>query len=123
MSFGQTMVGAVLSFTVTVCEQVAVLPLPSVAVHITVVVPTGNELGALLLMLTGVQLLLSLAVALPNATVAVQAELAVVVMGPGHAMVGSVTSLTSTIKLQVAVFPEPSVAVYVTVVEPKLKSL
>ena len=88
------------------------LPLASVAVHITVVVPTGNELGALLVIFTGVQLLLSLAVALPNATpVAVQAELAVVVIGPGQAMVGAVTSLTSTIKLQVALFPKASVAV------------
>jgi hypothetical protein len=118
------MVGAVLSLTVTFCEQVAVLPLASVAVHITVVVPTGNELGALLVIFTGVQLLLSLAVALPSETpVAVQAELAVVVIGPGHAMVGAVTSLTSTVNPQVAVFPEPSVAIYVTVVMPRLKSL
>jgi hypothetical protein len=37
-------VGACVSFTVTVNEQVAVLPLASVAVTVTVVVPTGNVL-------------------------------------------------------------------------------
>jgi hypothetical protein len=38
---GQVIVGFTLSVTVTVCEQVAVLPLPSVTFHITVVVPDG----------------------------------------------------------------------------------
>src|SRR2546421_4581914 len=39
---GQTIFGASLSVTVTVNEQLAVLPLASVAVYATVVVPTGN---------------------------------------------------------------------------------
>ena len=41
---GQVTVGTWLSTTVTVKEQVAVLPLPSVAVAVTVVVPTLNTL-------------------------------------------------------------------------------
>ena len=34
--------GAVLSVTVTLNEQVAIFPFVSVAVYVTVVVPTGN---------------------------------------------------------------------------------
>lgn len=33
--------GAVLSVTVTVCVHIAILPLPSVTVQVTIVVPTG----------------------------------------------------------------------------------
>jgi hypothetical protein len=40
---GQDIVGLSLSFTVTVNEQVAVLPDVSVAVAVTVVVPFGKE--------------------------------------------------------------------------------
>jgi hypothetical protein len=42
MFAGQLMVGAVVSFTVTVNVQVAVLFAASVAVHVTVVVPFWN---------------------------------------------------------------------------------
>ena len=42
MSGGQTMVGGSVSFTVTVNEQVAVLPELSVAVQTTGVVPFGK---------------------------------------------------------------------------------
>ena len=38
---GAVIVGFTLSFTVTSCVAVAVLPLPSVTVHVTVVVPSG----------------------------------------------------------------------------------
>ena len=41
---GQVIVGACVSFTVTVKVQVAVLPTASVAVDVTVVVPTGKKL-------------------------------------------------------------------------------
>ncbi len=36
-----TKVGGVTSFTCTLREQVAVLPIPSVAVHVMVVIPKG----------------------------------------------------------------------------------
>lgn len=39
---GQVIVGACVSFTLTVNEQVDVLPASSVAVYVLVVVPTGN---------------------------------------------------------------------------------
>jgi uncharacterized protein (DUF983 family) len=41
---GQVIVGAMLSVTVTVKEQVAVLPVPSVALAVTVVVPRPKVL-------------------------------------------------------------------------------
>ena len=44
MLAGQLITGAVLSLTVTVNEQAAVLPAPSVAVAVTVVVPRANVL-------------------------------------------------------------------------------
>ena len=40
------MLGAVVSTTETVCVAVAKLPDESVAVHVTVVSPSGNESGA-----------------------------------------------------------------------------
>ena len=44
MLAGQVIAGAILSFTVTVNEQVAVLPAASVTVELTVVVPLGKKL-------------------------------------------------------------------------------
>ena len=40
------MLGAVVSTTETVCVDIAKLPDESVAVHVTVVSPSGNESGA-----------------------------------------------------------------------------
>src|SRR5207253_8396727 len=45
---GALSVGAVWSTTVTTCVAVAVLPDVSVTFHVTVVAPSGNEDGALL---------------------------------------------------------------------------
>src|SRR5438034_486524 len=48
-SAGQVIVGGWLSTTVTVCWQVFELPFMSTTVHVTVVLPTGNDDGASLL--------------------------------------------------------------------------
>ena len=53
---GQVIVGGVVSLTVTVCVHVDMLPDASVAVHVTVVLPTGKQLGASLVILCTVQL-------------------------------------------------------------------
>src|SRR2546428_8594078 len=53
---GQESVGGCVSLTIMVCAQVAVLPWVSVTVQITALVPTGNSVGALLVMITGPQL-------------------------------------------------------------------
>ena len=66
MFAGQLTAGFWLSVTVTVCVQVFVLPLTSVTVHTTLVVPTGNCAGALLV--TDATPQLSLTVGLPKFT-------------------------------------------------------
>ena len=53
---GQTMIGFWLSVTVTFCVQVAVLPVPSVTVQVTTVVPSEKLAGASLVTLATVQL-------------------------------------------------------------------
>src|SRR5438445_8967514 len=70
-SAGQVIVGTWLSRTTTRCWQVVVLPLLSVAVQVTRLVPGGEGRGAGLVIVTAPQS--SLAVGLPRATpVAVQ---------------------------------------------------
>src|SRR2546422_10227533 len=66
MFAGQVIVGTWLSRTTTRCWQVAVLPLLSVPVQVTRLVPVGNCAGALLVIVTVPQL--SLVVGLPRAT-------------------------------------------------------
>ena len=66
---GQTIVGTCVSFTITVCAQVAVVPLENAAVQVTIVVPNEKLEGALLIgEPTKVPQPLALAVALPNDT-------------------------------------------------------
>jgi uncharacterized membrane protein len=106
-----------LSFTVTVCVAVDVLPDPSVTVHVTVVVPNGNVAGALFVTLATEQL--SDVTGLPNvANVAEQELFAFTVMLAGTTIVGAVLSFTVTVCVAVAVLPDPSVTVHVTVVVP-----
>src|SRR6478672_11666404 len=45
---GQVRMGGWVSFTVTVKEQLTLLPAPSVAVQVTVVVPTGKVCGGVI---------------------------------------------------------------------------
>ena len=74
MVAGQVITGGMLSVTVTIWAQVAVFPLASVAVQVTVVVPFGKTAGALLLTVVPVQL--SLIAGVPRFTpVALQSEL------------------------------------------------
>jgi hypothetical protein len=120
---GHVITGAWLSTTVTVKEQVAVLPLPSVAVLVTVVVPTLNTVPEFWLDTTA---------ALPQLSLAVTEKVTVVEQRPasafwlklnGQLMAGAWESVTVTTKEHVEVFPLPSVAVPVTVVAPVLKVL
>src|SRR5256885_4588525 len=121
MFAGQAIVGAWLSRTTTRCWQVAVLPLLSVAVQVTRLVPVGNCAGALLVIVTVPQL--SLAVGLPKATpVAKQApELTLTVTSAGQVIVGTWLSRTTTRCWQVAVLPLLSVAIQVTQLAPEGK--
>src|SRR5262245_58881110 len=95
-----------------------VLPLASVAVHVTRLVPTGNWAGALLVTVAVPQL--SVAVAWPRRTpVAKQTPgLALTVTSPGQSITGGSASRTVTRCGQVVVLPVESVAIQVTKVVP-----
>ena len=117
-------VGAVASTTVWFTVQVAVFPLPSVAVSVIVVVPKPNVAPATgLCVIVGEAVQLSVAVTPPvkSGADAWQDPLAVMLAGvEAQAVItGSVSSTTVWLTVQVAVFPAPSVAVSVIVVVPK----
>src|SRR5436190_17614820 len=98
----------------TFCWHVVVLPLLSVAVHVTRLVRTGNCAGALLVTATAPQL--SLAVGAPKTTpVAKQLPtFALTVTSTGQVMTGFCVSCTMTFCWHVVVLPLLSVAVHVT---------
>src|SRR5690606_2323125 len=118
-SAGHVIVGSSVSTTVTFCEHVAVLFEASVTVHVTTVVPTGNDAGASFVYVKSIQL--SATTGAPKLTPVASHEPASAetsVKSAGHVIVGSSVSTTVTLNEHVAVLPAPSVAVYVTVVVP-----
>jgi hypothetical protein len=118
--------GSVGFSTITSNSQVALLPAASVAVYFTTVVPKGKSPGPLSGSIVGAGPQLSVATGTFQFTATTQelGLLAVVVISAGQStIVGGVLSCTITSKLQVAVFPEGSVAVYVTVVLPRSNEL
>ena len=120
---GQVIVGASWSLTITLNEQLAVLPDASVAVQVTLFVPLANvdPLAGTHALVTPGQLSLAEGA---NATAREHWPGAVfVVISTGQLMVGFSLSLTVTVKEQFAVLPEASVAVQLTVFVPLLKLL
>ena len=96
-----------------------VLPLLSVTVQVTVLVPTGNRAGALLVIVTEPQL--SVAVTVPKVTPVAKQDpaLALVVTSAGQDVInGTWVSRTITRCWQVVVLPLLSVTVQVTVFVP-----
>ena len=65
--FGGVIFGGVVSVMVIICVELAVLPASSVAVQVTVVLPSGKTAGALLV--TDLISPLSVTVALPSGTI------------------------------------------------------
>jgi hypothetical protein len=120
MFAGQLIVGFSVSFTVTVNEQVVaeVLPLASVALQVTVVVPFGNVEpgGGLQIAVAPGQL--SLAVAEKLTTAEHWPVSFPCVMLAGQLIVGFSLSLTVTVNEQLPVLLEASVTLQVTVVVP-----
>jgi len=124
---GQVSTGGSVSVIVTVKEQLAVLATFE-AVHVTVVVPTGNGYGGviavepILHVIVGVGLPVAVGA---NPSVRAQTPGALLVeMFAGQAMVGGVfvvVELTVMVKAQVLELPAASVATQVTVVLPKGK--
>src|SRR5438874_2270849 len=99
---GQVIVGCWVSFTVTLCGQIGVLPLRSVTVQVTTVVPTGYVPLALavplklLVMLSRPQLSL-VPVGKGTVTTCVHAPVVLVTTFPGQVIVGGWLSLTVTL--------------------------
>jgi hypothetical protein len=113
--------------TVTVDVADDALPDESVAVNRTVVVPTGNTLGAFVV-IAGLAVTTSVAVADPrNAATRVsdeaipEADVAATMIGAGAFTDGGAVSRTTTVPADVAVCPALSVAVHVTAVAPRAK--
>src|SRR5690606_32707762 len=105
--------GAVASYTVTYCSQVAVLPQASVAVQVTTVMPGGNVAGASLLTVTSVQV--SAATGEPRFS-PLAAQLpwsSSISRSAGHSMVGGVVSTGLIICVADVLLPHASVAVQV----------
>ena len=100
--------GTVTSITVTVCVLVELLPLASVAVHVTVVVPIGNTppAGALfvIVILFGAVQLSDTAGAV-KAIVAVHVDPALAVIVAGAVITGAIASVTVTVCVLVVAFP------------------
>jgi hypothetical protein len=117
MFAGQVMAGGSQSFTVTVNVHVAVFPDVSVAVHVTVVTPTGKAVPD-----AGTQLTLAEQLSVTVATnVCTELHNPVslqTVMLPGHVITGSSVSFTVTVNEQLAGGFTPSSAVHMTVVVP-----
>jgi hypothetical protein len=116
---GQVTTGFWLSVTVTVNEQLPSLPAASVALHVTVVVPTGNEepdAGSHVTAPTPGQL--SVAVAVYVALAAQSPLGATRFMFAGQVTTGSCSSTTVTVNVQLPGLPTASVVLQVTVVVP-----
>ena len=116
---GHTNVGGSASVTVTVNVQLAVFPLASVAVFVTVVVPTGNVLPLATLLVTFVTPQLSLAFTVNTTLLRLHRPASVLnTRFVGHVSTGFCVSVTVTVNRHVLVFPLASTAVFVTVVTP-----
>jgi len=124
-SAGHVICGALLSSTVTVKLQLAVLPDASVAVYSTIVVPSPNAVPGRCPRVTFVVTLhASVPTGSVNHTTAVQLGTSrPTVMLAGHEITGGVRSSTATVNWHVPVFACASVAVNVTPVDPTANML
>jgi hypothetical protein len=116
---GQVMTGGVVSTTVTVKLHEELLPLASVAVQVTVVVPIRKVLpDAGVQTTTGFGSQISLAEAEKLTAAPAGLVHSTPLMLAGHVMTGGVVSTTVTVNEQLAELPLKSLAVHVTVVVP-----
>src|SRR5437773_414405 len=123
MSLGQTIVGASVSATVTVKEQALALPVVSVAVQVTVVVPGLNVAPLVGSQLTVAPGQLSVTEAEKMTLLAQLPGAVLTTIFAGQVTCGASVSLTVMWKVQSVVFPLASVAVQVTRVVPLAKEL
>src|SRR5213596_2704215 len=111
----QFTVGAVVSVTVKIVVQVALLPAASVAVTVMVCVPRPTSVpaaGDWLKVIPALPLQLSLAVTPFNrfGTTAWQLPSALALVGAGQLSLGTLVSVTVNVVVQVALLPASSVA-------------
>ena len=115
----QVNTGLCVSVTVTVKLQLDVLPLASVAVVVTIVVPSGKVLPLSRLLTRFVTPQLSVAFTVKVTLLRLHRPASVDnTRLPGQVITGFCASVTVTVKLQRVVLPLASVAVLVTVVVP-----
>jgi hypothetical protein len=120
MLAGHVVTGGCVSLTVTVNEQLDELPDGSVAVHVTVVVPTANvdPLAGTHTVVTGAQLSVTVGA---NVTTAPHTPVSLLcAMLAGHVITGAVVSVTVIVNVHEDEFADASVTVHVTVVTPTL---
>ena len=123
MFAGQAITGGSLSFTLTAKLHVLVLPLVSVAVQVTVLMPLAKALPLAGVQSTVTPEQLSVAIA-AKFTIRLHWPSAVfVTIFAGQVTTGASVSLTVMLKLQLVEFPETSVAVQLTAVTPLAKAL
>src|SRR5947207_10428498 len=120
--------GTVVSLTVKVVVQMALLPAASVAVTVIVFAPNPTSVpaaGHLTTVMPLVSLQLSLTVTPPNTfgTAAWQLPSALALVGAGQLTLGTLVSLTVNVVVQVALLPASSVAVTVMVCAPRPTSV
>ena len=123
MSEGQPdITGLTTSCTITLKVHDEVLPTASVAVYVTIVVPTLKVLPGTLVLVIVPPLQLSVKLGAVQFTTAWHDAPALTVMSDGHPEIrGFIASCTITLKVHVEVLPAASLAVYVTAVVPRLK--
>ena len=115
LSAGAFSSGGVVSSTVTCCVLTVLLLCSSVAVQVTVVIPTGNTSGALFSTVTSKMSLYS---GVPNSTGVPSAAVASTTLSAGAFSSGGVVSSTVTCCVLTVLLLCSSVAVQVTVVIP-----
>jgi hypothetical protein len=109
---GQLTTGTCVSFTLMVNVHVVVLPEASVAVEVTVVVPIGKKLPVTALVVMVAPGQLSLNVDAVKLTTAPHWLASLdTVMFEGQLITGACVSFTVTVKLQLVMLPDASVAV------------
>ena len=114
---GATIVGKIESMTLTIWVAVAVFPLASVTVQVTVVVPAKNSNGALFVTLATLQL--SAVIGVPKTTPAAPQDAdEATVIAAGAIIVGFIASTTVINWLTEVEFPLESITVQTTVVVP-----
>ena len=121
---GQVTVGGVLSMTVKVVVQLALLPAASVAVTVIVCGPTPTSVPAAgdctnVIALAALQLSLTVTPAKTFGTAAWQFAPALALVAAGQITIGGVLSVTVKVVVQEALFPAASVAVTVIVCGPR----